>query len=87
MGLFISIQTVFVPDFADYLTNRGFYTDPYSWGFPICKTNEEIIKNIENFDAEKFVTAMKKHHEDFGSYENGTATERIVDLINSKVNK
>jgi CDP-glycerol glycerophosphotransferase len=78
---------LFVPDFDEYLTEKGFYTDPNSWGFVICKTNEEIIKNIENFDDEKFVSAMKKHHEDFGSYENGTATETLVKLINDEINK
>lgn len=72
---------LFTPDIDEYMENRGFYTDPYSWGFPICKTNEELIEAINNFDEKKFIAAMKKHHEDLGSYEVGNATGKIVNLI------
>ena len=76
---------LFAPDFDDYLNNRGFYTDPYSWGFPICRTNEELKEKILSFDKEKYILAIQKHHEDLGSYENGTATKQIADLIVKKI--
>ena len=72
---------LFAPDIEEYMSNRGFYTDPYSWGFPICKNNEELANAIETFDATKFIKAIKKHHDDLGSYEKGTATEQIVEKI------
>ncbi|MBQ3688594.1 MAG: CDP-glycerol glycerophosphotransferase family protein [Bacteroidales bacterium] len=72
---------LFTPDIDEYIKDRGFYTDPYSWGFPICKTNEELAENIQKFDEPKFVAAMKKHHGDLGSYENGTATEKVCKNI------
>ena len=76
---------LFVPDLDEYMENRGFYTDPYSWGFPICKTNQDLVNSISQFDEQLFVEAMKKHHKDLGSYENGTATQKIVDfIINTK---
>ena len=72
---------LFVPDLNDYIESRGFYTDPYSWGFPICRSNEELADKIEKFDEAEFTAAVKKNHEDFGSYEDGVATEKIVGEI------
>lgn len=72
---------LYTPDIQEYINDRGFYTDPYSWGFPICKSNEELVNAIEHFDKNKFVIAMRKHHKDLGAYENGKATEKVVECI------
>ncbi len=72
---------LFAPDIDEYMAKRGFYTDPYSWGFPICKNNNELANAITNFDNTQFVAAMKKHHSNLVSYENGIATEKISEQI------
>lgn len=72
---------LFVPDFDTYLNNRGFYTNPHTWGFPICKTNEDLRNQIMSFDKDEYISAIKKHHEILGSYEKGTSTKSISDLI------
>lgn len=76
---------LFVPDFDDYLINRGFYTDPLTWGFPICKTNEELQERILSFDTEVYISAIQKHHENLGSFETGTATKSIANIIVEKM--
>ena len=78
---------LFVPDFDMYLNERGFYTEPASWGFPICKTNDELKEKIDTFDKERYVSAIQKHHENLGSYENGTATEQIAKIILNAIEK
>ncbi len=72
---------LFVPDFDEYVNNRGFYTDPVTWGFPICRTNTELKEKIISFDKKKYVLAVENHHKNLASYENGTATERIAKII------
>ena len=72
---------LFVPDFDDYVNNRGFYTEPETWGFPICRTNTELKDKIICFDKDKYVLAVEKHHKNLGSYEKGNATEQIAKVI------
>lgn len=78
---------LFVPDFDYYYNNRGFYTDPHDWGFPICKNNEALGIAILEFNEEKYIHAIEKHHKNLGSYENGTATETMANLIINEIEK
>jgi CDP-glycerol glycerophosphotransferase len=72
---------IFAPDLNEYEQITGFYTPIKEWPFPIAETNEQLIKNILHFDAEKYKLAVKKHHKDLGSHETGTATKQFCDII------
>lgn len=72
---------LYVPDLQRYLDQRGFDKDIYEWGFPVCKSNAELIDKIEMFNQDEFNRKMDKHHLDLGSYENGNATNKVIDLI------
>jgi CDP-glycerol glycerophosphotransferase len=72
---------LFCPNMEIYKENWGFYTDPKTWGFPIAKTNDELEKLIVNFEQNEYNKAIEKNHEYFGSFENGNATQKIVDLV------
>lgn len=77
---------LFAPDIEVYLESRGFYTDPYSWGFPIVKTNEELCNVIECFDLDKFKENMEIHHNILGSFENGTSTKQFYEILMQLLN-
>ena len=73
---------LFAPDLDLYLSHdRGFYTPIEQWPFPLAKTNEELCKNIANFNQEEYYARVKKHHEVLGSYEQGTATSQMTKLL------
>ena len=72
---------LFTPDIDLFLQNRGFYTSPETWGFPIAKTNNELSEKIINFDEKSFAQSMDMHHINLGNYENGKATEKVCNLI------
>lgn len=72
---------LYVPDLKRYTVQRGFDKDIYSWGFPVCEGNEELRTAIENFDELDFQEKMRNHQKDLGSYECGTASEEVADLI------
>ncbi len=72
---------LYASDIDDFIETRGFYTDPYSWHFKIAKNNEELIEIIKNFDLQEHIKNMNQHHCDLGSYEDGSATDKICDLI------
>lgn len=76
---------LFTPDLEAYKAKTDFYTPIEEWGFPICRSNEELWNAIETFDEQKFRLAMNHHHAALGSYEKGTATEEVGKLILSLV--
>lgn len=78
---------LFCPDIEDYIKNRGFYTDPDKWGFPVCKSNQEISEAIEQFNMDEYLKKIQENHEYFGNYENGSASQSICNLIMEKVSK
>lgn len=72
---------LFVKDLFEYNEVRGFVKDIYTWGFPVCKTEEELLNAIYYFDAKEHMQRMMQHHEDLQSFETGHAGEEIVQYI------
>ena len=44
---------------------------------------DELIRDIESFDAVLFEKGMQQHHEELDSYEHGDATEKVVNIISN----
>jgi CDP-glycerol glycerophosphotransferase len=72
---------LFTPDLDQYLQERGFYTPIEQWPYPIARTNEELCINILNFNKTEYDAKVKKHHDDLGSYEKGTATSKVTEIL------
>jgi CDP-glycerol glycerophosphotransferase len=75
---------LYTPDLEKYRKECGFWTQPEEWPFPIAKTNEDLIRNILSFDNDSYITKVKKHHKDLGSYETGNAAENLYNYLFSK---
>ena len=72
---------IFATDIEQFNTDRGFYYPLESTPFSIATNNYELIKNIENFDYEKYKQKVEEFLKDKGCMEDGHASERVVDLI------
>ncbi len=72
---------LFTPDLEEYTADRGFGIDIYDWGFPVCKTEQELWDAMEHYDPAAFRKAMERHHDNLGSFERGNATEIMGKLI------
>lgn len=72
---------LYVPDVDKYEKEQGFYTDIYEWGFPVCKSDSQFVAEINDYNSVEFEKKMRKHHDAFGSYENGRATAAFCDAI------
>lgn len=77
---------IYANDLKDYEIERNFHMPIEEWPFPVATNNKELEKNIINFNQEKYIGDVKKHHEILGSFENGTATEKVCKLINNICN-
>lgn len=72
---------IFATDIEKFNTDRGFYYPLESTPFPVSSDNETLIKNIENFDNERYLREVDEFLKDKGCMEDGHASERTVDLI------
>ena len=75
---------LFTPDLDYYLhEDRGFYTPIDDWAFPYAKTNDELVELIKKYDESKHLEKVQRHLDLLGSYDDGNATERVCEIIES----
>ena len=72
---------LYAPDLQQYIAERGFYTDPFSWPFPMAQNDFELTQNILEFDQDAYEKALDKHYTDYGSYENKDACAKVCEAI------
>lgn len=72
---------VFATDAKQYQQERDFFTPMTQWPYPIAENNDELVKNIMNFNEIDYINNIKKHHINQGSYETGNATEFVAKKI------
>ena len=75
---------IYAPDIDQYEAERGFYVPTSQWPFPIARSNEELVRQMETFSDEEYRERVKKHHAALDSYDTGKACETAVSLIESK---
>lgn len=78
---------IFAPDIENFDQERGFYYPLTSTPFPVAQNSEELSKNILDFDYETYKQKVEKFLNDKGCIEDGHASERVVDLIETLMNK
>lgn len=72
---------LYAPDIQKYIKDRGFYTDPNTWPYPLAKSDDELCENIQNFDEHKYIADVNRHFNELGSYENKDACEKVCKAI------
>ena len=75
---------LFATDLSSYQNERDFYTDIHSWPFILAESNAELSEKICSFDAESYVSDVIAYHKDSGSFETGTACQKVAQLMQSK---
>lgn len=78
---------LFAKDIETYKKERNFYVPIEKWHFPIVKTNDELMTYIDDFNEEENIKNIKKHFQEFGSFETGKATKIVGDEIKNMLFK
>ena len=76
---------VFATDIKEYEQERSFYLDIHSMPFPVAQTEEELFNNISNLNESKYKTELSVFLEQRGSFDNGNAAKKIVEIIKEKI--
>jgi CDP-glycerol glycerophosphotransferase len=72
---------LYTPDIEEYKSAIGLSVPIEEWPFSFSTTDEQLVRNIHDYDEQKYCQAIKQHHIDMGSYEAGTARERFCQIV------
>jgi len=73
-----------IRDLSDY--DRGTYISPKELPFPYAETDEELVHNIETFNAERYADELARfNREVIGLNETGHAAEAVVNWMMKKM--
>lgn len=72
---------LFAPDFNDYKVSRGFLYPIEEIPFPIAISNEMLLRHIEKFDRDLYISRLNEYYKGVGCYERGIACKSVVEFI------
>ncbi len=72
---------IYATDVEKYNNGRGLYYPLTSTPFPVASNNDEMVKNIEQFDYDTYKVGVEEFLKEKGCIDDGHASERVVELI------
>ena len=75
---------LYAPDLEKYASEHPLGTKPEDWPFEIYKTNKSLQEAILSYDEESGNRKIEHYLKVAGSYEDGHASERVIELITGK---
>ncbi len=72
---------IFATDLEEYNNERGLYFPLESTPFPVADCNEELLRNVRQFDDARYQKRIDEFLEDKGCVEDGHAAERVVEKL------
>lgn len=75
---------IYADDLEEYVADRGdLFFDMYKLPFPVALDNDGLMDNIMQFDEDAYREKTDVFMKDVGIFEDGRASERVVDLVSS----
>lgn len=71
----------YATDFEEYKSERGVYYEMDELPFPYARDNQELIKNILEYNHDQYIKKWEKFKKDTGLYETGHASKDIAEKI------
>lgn len=78
---------LYVPDLGRYEENRGFNEPIEEWGFPVCRSSNDLVNAIYSFNPAAHRKKLEEHHDTRNSFESGEACSRISSVIREHVDR
>lgn len=72
---------LFAVDLDHYIATTDVYTPVSEWPFPSSVNNDELERNILEFDEEKYAADCERHYDSLGGCETGKATQLVCERI------
>lgn len=75
---------LYIPDYDDYMKDRGFYYDIPTMPFPYAMTLEDFSKCILSFDYDRYIQGVEAYHNRMGNFESGHATVDVISWLENE---
>jgi CDP-glycerol glycerophosphotransferase len=72
---------LYIRDYNEYKTERGFYTDMSALPFPVALNNNKLLEHLKNFDQPEYEKNLQTLFNDIHPFDDGKASQRVVDRI------
>ena len=72
---------LYVPDEDDYMHERGMYWPMRRLPFPLCRTQEEVVKALTEADGPAYQQALDKYFDAIGLAEGPDSAERVYQYL------
>lgn len=76
---------IYAPDFDEYSQCPGFESDYRGWPFEIARSNQELVELIRLHNTQQYTHKCDLYHEEYGSYESGTASDTVAEYVVEKL--
>lgn len=77
---------VYAQDSDSYTSiDRGFTSDISTWPFPVAKNNDELYKNIIEYDDNNYKCKVSQHHDELKSFESGESCEKLYTYVKNHI--
>ena len=77
---------LYAPDLDEYMgRERGLYFDVRALPFPLCRSMEELEKELASFDAQSYSDAASVFLKETGSFEDGQAAAQVAEYIEERL--
>ncbi|MFI3165681.1 MAG: CDP-glycerol glycerophosphotransferase family protein [Bacillota bacterium] len=76
------IVFLYATDVVNYMDERDFYIDLTKLPYPLSQNNDELIKNIEEFDYGSYPGHLIDFYDEIGISELGKSSQKLVGIIN-----
>ena len=72
---------MFAVDLQHYIDTTEVYTPVSEWPFPKATNNDQLEKNILEFDEDQYRQDCRRHYEELGGCETGETTRLVCERI------
>lgn len=74
---------LYVPDLIEYSKTQEFYVPIEKWGFTFALTEDELIKNIKEYNVDTYIKNIEEAHNYYGAFDDGKASFKVFEKINN----
>ena len=72
---------LYTKDIEEYKQDRDLYFDFKKLPFPLATKDDELIKNINLFDSQKYLEELEKFYNKIGAFKAGNASVQVAKII------
>lgn len=76
----------FATDIENYKLDRNFYLEMDKLPFDLATNNDELEKNIDNFNHSKYQNKLSTFFDNLGAVRDGKSSEKCAELIENLIN-